>query len=208
MAGYGWTIASVNRPVANRLSEWLGRHGARPVRSLTYADLPLTVDMPQPQTVGIDRLVAAVAANRLRATGEPAIVVTHGSAITVNLIDPRGAFVGGAILPGVHMTARALHEFTNRLPMVEVTEAPAALERSTEGAIRFGLYWGAVGAAREVIARLSPPNRPAQVFLTGGGAPALAAILGEGYPRPPQLVPHLTLAGIALAAAHLSKVAP
>jgi type III pantothenate kinase len=208
VADYAWTIASVNRPVANRLVEWLGSRGVAPVRLLTYTDLPLVVDMPKPESVGIDRLVASVAANKLRAPDEPAIVVTHGSAITVNLIDNRGSFVGGAIMPGVHMTARALHEFTDRLPLVEVTEAPAVLERSTEGAIRFGLYWGVVGAAREVIARLSPSNKPAQVFLTGGGAPALAAILGEGYPRPPQLVPHLTLAGVALAAAHLSKAAP
>lgn len=151
--------------------------------------------------MGVDRLADVLAANRLRQPDRPAIVVDYGSAITVNLISRRGAFVGGAILPGIDMTARALHAFTDGLPLVDVTDAPEVLERSTIGAIRFGLYWGAVGAVREVIARLDPNYESTQIFLTGGGAPALAAELGQGTSWQPQFVPHLTLAGVALAAA-------
>ena len=103
------------------------------------------------------------------------------------------------------MSARALHEFTDRLPLVEVVDAPEVLERSTAGAIHFGLYWGAVGAVRELIARLRHDGVPTQVYLTGGGAPALAAILAQGSTQPPQFVPHLTLAGVALAASQAAK---
>ena len=89
------------------------------------------------------------------------------------------------------------------LPAAAEDGAPSELERSTEGAIRFGLAWGTVGAVREIIARLAPGRAP-QVLVTGGGARKLAAILGEGSARPPRHVEHLTLGGIAVAAAHLA----
>ena len=199
---HAWYIASVNRPAADRLIEWLERSGVKRVHLLTHADLPLAIDLAQPERVGLDRLADAVAANCLRTPNEPVIVVDHGSAIKVDLVDQRGAFAGGAILPGINMSARALHEFTDRLPLVDVPDAPAHLDRSTIGAIRFGLAWGAVGAVRELIGALAPGTAAPQVLVTGGGARELAAILGEGNARPPQFVPHLTLAGIAVAAAH------
>jgi type III pantothenate kinase len=202
---YAWAIASVNRPASNRLIEWLASRQIEHVHVLTHLDMPLAIDVVPPQTVGLDRLADAVAANCLRAPHEPAIVVDHGSAITVNLISAEGMFLGGSIMPGITMAARALHEFTDGLPIVEVTDAPEFLERSTKGAIQFGLYWGAVGAVREIIARLLPDRDDPQVFLTGGGAPALAAILGQGSRRPPVFVPHLTLAGVALAAAQAAR---
>lgn len=198
-ADYAWNIASVNRPVAERLVQWLTSRKVSQVRQLTYVDLPLTIDLASPERVGIDRLANVVAANRLRPAGEPAIIVDLGSAITVNLVSSTGAFSGGAILPGIAMSARALHEFTDLLPLVEGIKEPARLEKSTQGAINFGLYWGAVGALRELIAQLAGGPTAAQVILTGGDAPTVAPRLAKGHPRPPQLVPHLTLAGIAVA---------
>ena len=193
-----WTIASVNRSAANRLVESLAQRGVRHVKQVVFADMPIEIDVAHPESVGVDRLADAVAANRLRDPHVPAIVVDHGSALTVNLVNQHGVFAGGAILPGINMTARALHEFTDGLPYVEVTDAPFALERSTAGAIRFGLYWGAVGAVREVIARLAQDGDTSQIFLTGGGGPALAAALAQDGRWRPQFVPHLTLAGVAL----------
>jgi type III pantothenate kinase len=201
-ADFAWTIASVNRPAANRLIEWLSQRGVERVRLLTHADMPLSIDVDHPAAVGLDRLADATAANHLRTAGRPAVVVDHGSAITVNLISAEGTFQGGAILPGVNMSARALHEFTDGLPLVEVGDAPEVLVRSTAGALHFGIAWGAVGAVREVIARLLPDDDAPQIILTGGGGAALATILGQCCTRPPQFVPHLTLAGVALAAAH------
>lgn len=98
------------------------------------------------------------------------------------------------------MSARALHDFTELLPhldMLELSEAPAALGRSTEPAMRSGLFWGAVGGVRELIARLGSgtPGDP-QVFLTGGASPAVAPLLSPTARH----VPHLTLGGIALCA--------
>src|SRR5690606_5988205 len=158
---------------------------------------------PEPQRVGLDRLVNAVAANHLRSSQRSAIVIDVGSAITVDLIRADGVFVGGAILPGIGMAARALHEFTDLLPLSEMTElreAPEALGKNTTAALKSGLFWGAVGAMRELIARLATHAQQPEVFLTGGAAPGVARYLAGPGEEPPRHVPHLTLAGIALSA--------
>jgi type III pantothenate kinase len=149
--------------------------------------------------VGIDRLAGAVAANRLREAQRPAIVVDLGTAITVDLVNPQGVFLGGAILPGIGMSARALYEFTDLLPLLDLRvlrEPPPALGKSTTDAMQSGIYWGAVGGVRELIARLNADSAPAQVFLTGGAAPAVAALLAPDA----HYIPHLVLGGIALTA--------
>jgi len=197
---YSWCISSVNRPAATRFLEWLKSHGVSRVHLLASTDLPIEVALPLPDKVGLDRLANAVAVNRLRQANEPAIVVSHGTAITVDLVDRRGAFMGGAIMPGLGISARALHEFTDLLPLVEVSEAPPALGKSTLAAMHSGLFWGALGGVRELVARLSEGTGSPQIFLTGGGAPAFASVLAEENERPPQFVPHLTLAGIAISA--------
>jgi len=196
-----WWIASVNRPATTRLIDWLRSH--RPgdgITLLAAGDLPLEVALARPDMVGIDRLLDAVAANGLRSPGRPAVVVDVGSAVTVDLISPAGVFLGGAILPGIAMSARAMHTFTDLLPLVDMSELaspPPALGTATEPAMRSGLFWGAVGAIRQLIDRLGAEvGAPPEVFLTGGAGPAVAELLGESALH----VPQLTLSGIALAA--------
>jgi pantothenate kinase type III len=154
-----WWIASVNRPAATRLIDWLHEH--RPTEQvvlLACGDLPLEVRLERPDMVGIDRLVDAVAVNRLRERTRPAVIVDVGTAITVDLVSADGAFLGGSILPGIQMAARALHHFTDLLPLVNISNLsspPPALGTSTESAMRAGLFWGAVGAIRQLIEQLS-----------------------------------------------------
>lgn len=196
-----WWIASVNRPTAGRLIDYL--RAARPddrVVLLAAGDLPLTVALARPDMVGIDRLIDAVAANHLRDPLRPAIIVDLGSAITVDLVSPEGAFLGGVIMPGIAMSARALHEFTDLLPQIqmsELTTPPPPLGDSTVPAMRSGLFWGAVGGIRQLIELLADQTTgQADVFLSGGAGPAVAHLLGPTVRH----VPHLTLAGIALTA--------
>jgi len=196
-----WWIGSVNRPRATRLIDWL--RTSRPEDSITLlaaGDLPLRVALERPDMVGIDRLLDALAANRLRQAGRPAVVVDVGTAITVDLVSPEGAFLGGSILAGIAMSARALHEFTDMLPLLDLSELagpPPALGTSTEAAMQSGLFWGAVGAIRQLIGELTENlSGEPEVFLTGGAGPAVAHLLGCSARH----VPHLTLAGIALAA--------
>ena len=196
-----WYIGSVNRPTATRLIDWLRDHRADdPVTLLGASDLPLVVELERPDMVGVDRLLDAVAANCIRSPGLPAVVVDVGSAITVDLVSAEGAFQGGAILPGISMSARALHEFTDLLPLVdmsELTQPPPALGTATVLAMQSGLFWGAVGSVRQLAHQLTG-GRESQIFLTGGAGPAVAELMG----RSARHVPHLTLAGIALAARH------
>jgi type III pantothenate kinase len=194
-----WWIASVNRPAATRLIDWLHEHRRSDcVMLLASGDLPLDVRLERPDMVGIDRLVDAVAVNRLREPGCPAVIVDVGTAITVDLVSADGAFLGGAILPGIHMAARALHHFTDLLPLVDVSDLatpPPALGVSTESAMKSGLFWGAVGAIRQLIDALGKTASRAdpQVFLTGGAGAAVGKLLGHETRH----VPNLTLSGIA-----------
>ncbi len=194
-----WWIGSVNRPAATRLIDWLrDQQATRRITLLCAADLPLTVRVPRPDMVGVDRLLAAVAANHLRSAGQAAVVVSLGSAITVNSIDAAGAFTGGAILPGIGMSARAMHDYTDLLPLLEyaeLAEAPAPAGDDTRSAMRAGLFWGAVGAVRELAARQAPQGG-ALVLVTGGAAESVVGLMGERA----RLVPHLVLSGIALVA--------
>jgi len=200
-AELAWWIGSVNRPMAARLVDWLREHRPHdPVTLLAADDLALVVRLQRPDMVGVDRLINAVAANRIRRPDRAAVVIDVGTAITVDLVSADGAFLGGAIVPGIGMSARAFHQFTDLLPLIEMAELatpPPALGTSTVPAMRSGLFWGAVGAIRELIAQLSRGlDAEPDVLLSGGAAPTVAELLG----RSAQHVPHLTLAGIALTA--------
>jgi len=198
-----WWVASVNRPTTSRLLEWLRENAREPVTLLAADDLPLAVALDRPDMVGIDRLLDALAANHLRSADRPAVVVDIGTAITVDLVSASGRFLGGAIAPGIAMSARALHTFTDLLPLLdmsELTSPPPAAGDSTVAAMRAGLFWGAVGTIRQLVDEMarSQAARP-QVFLTGGAGPAVAELLGTDACH----VPHLTLSGIVLAATRI-----
>lgn len=200
-------VGSVSSSSADRLTPcligWLAaRNEPFKVESLLSEKMPIRTDVANPAGVGVDRLAAAIAANSLRRGDTPAIVVDVGTAITVDLISPDGVFQGGAILPGVRMAARALHEQTDALPdcdLSELEESPEAIGKDTLPALQAGLFWGAVGAVRELIDRQRDSlTSPPQVFLTGGAAPSVARLIG-GPDYTVRHVAHLTLAGFALA---------
>lgn len=200
--GASWWVGSVNRPGTTRLLDWLREHRADdPITLLAAGDLALDVAVPRPDMVGIDRLLDAVAANRLRRPDRPAVVIDVGTAITVDLVSAAGAFCGGAILPGTAMAARALHAFTDLLPQIDMAELatpPAPIGTETVAAMRSGLFWGAVGAVRQLVELFArQQSAEPDVFLTGGAGSAVAELLGPCARH----VPHLTLAGIALTAA-------
>lgn len=199
-----WCVASVNRQTTSVLCDAV-REDCDPtgeVRVLRAEDLPLASDVPEPQKVGVDRLVSAVAANRLRDPNRPAIVVDIGTAITVDLVTEQGAFAGGAIMPGLGTSAAALHSLTDLLPLLDVTtlsEPPPPVGKTTVEAMQAGLFWGAAGAIRETVARIAAGQSAApHVYLTGGPAGNLFRVLKDMAEH----VPHLTLAGIVLSAAH------
>lgn len=200
-----WWIGSVQRQYASLLVDFLRQSGTRRMTLLSAGDLPLSVNVPRPDMVGIDRLLAAVAGNALRGKQRPAIVVDAGTAITVDLISSAGAFEGGAILPGLNLGAKALHHFTDLLPLIEANELadpPDPVGKSTTAAMRSGLFWGAVGGVRELVTRMMQGlSASPDIFLTGGAAKNVAPLLGPSCRH----VENLTIAGIVLTARHLSS---
>jgi type III pantothenate kinase len=169
-------------------------------------EFSIEIDVDAPRGVGLDRLLAAIAANRLRKAGETAIVVDCGTATTVDVVSSEGVFLGGAILPGFELSARALNHYTEVLPYVSIDELIATdaqgqhapLGKNTHAAISSGIFWGQVGAVRELIARqaavCSPTTSP-QVFVTGGGGELLAPFLDQS-----SHYPYLALQGLVIAA--------
>jgi len=166
------------------------------------SQIPLTVDLPEAGQVGIDRLLNAIAANHIRPDDMPAVVVDCGTATTVDYISAAGEFAGGAILPGFELSAQALHQHTARLPLIDVAtlnrSPPNPLGRNTAAAIQSGLFWGQLGAVRELITRLSDETVSPLILLTGGGSSLLQPYIpGAIYE------PHLSLQGLAVSVRHL-----
>jgi type III pantothenate kinase len=192
-----WRVASVHRGSEKRLADWVQQ--VRPqddYHCLSFQDLPLQIRLPQPDRVGLDRLAAAVAVNAIRDPQRAAVVIDAGSAMTIDLVDPQGCFLGGTILPGFRMSAQVLATAADLLPLalLETSAEPPPLPgQSTEAAIRAGLFWGAVGAAREIVARYSEQFSQPQIFVTGGDLQRLAPLVSTEA----QFIPHLVLSGIA-----------
>ena len=186
-------IAGVNPAgIARVISGWPGEFWTAPVVVRHAAELPLAVNVEFPDKVGIDRLLDAVAANVLRRVDSPAVVVDAGTATTVNYVSADGAFEGGAILPGLELGARALHQHTALLPEIDVQalviDEVDPMGRDTRAAIASGLWFGQVGAIREIVARLAASaGQTPQVFVTGGNSSGLAAALGNGARSEPDL---------------------
>lgn len=163
-----WAIASVRPERSDRLLRWLHARGDE-ARLLRNADLPLMVNVEQPARVGIDRLLNAVAAIPLLNPGEPAILVDAGSAVTVDYLNTNHVFEGGAIFPGLVLMAKALHDYTAQLPLVEV-DRRCTLGKSTVEAIRAGAFHavhGGICSLVESYAAMSDKAAP-RLFFTGG----------------------------------------
>ena len=194
-----WGIVAGSNPAARDtvVEAWPGDWLAP--RVLTdAAGLGLQVEPTKPGRTGLDRLLNAVAVNRLSAGDRPAIIIDSGTATTVDAVDAEGVFLGGAILPGFGLLARSLHRYTALLPLVTLEELGTgpteAVGEDTIAAIRSGLFFGQLGAVRELVAEMSRSLEGAapELFLTGGGGPLLATALTEV-----RLVPHLGLRGLA-----------
>ena len=195
-----WWIASVNRLATTKLLELIRRKRSDDeIVLVASSDLPLKVAVPHPDRVGIDRLAAAVGANVLRDSDKPAVVVGVGTAVTVNAISRDGVFLGGAIAPGAGMSARAMHQFTDLLPLIptEWETPPDPIGVDTPSAMAAGIFWGLVGTVRELVKRQAVLlEGDPEIFVTGGGGRLLADELGEGA----RFIDTLTLMGIAVAA--------
>jgi type III pantothenate kinase len=203
-----WALAGVHPQRCDRLREWLVSRGDRVVTLDRFDRLPLTVDVDEPERVGMDRLLNAVAAATKLLPGQPGILVDAGSAVTVDWLDEAHVFHGGAIFPGVRMMARSLHDYTALLPEITLDRpAPSLPGRSTVSAMQAGIFWAVLGGIEAVACRLCRAGAVApRVFLTGGDAEWMVLALDANDPEPwmagfvKTLWPEQTLEGIRLSA--------
>lgn len=197
-------VASVHDAAAARLEAAVAeisatRHRSIRQRRVGHTDLPLDVRLPEPQRVGIDRLAGAAACRLVVPAGKACVLVDCGTAATVDLISADGGFLGGAIVPGPTLMARALAAGTSRLATAAAAEGarlPTMPGRSTAEAIALGIGLGIQGAIARLEAEARAALGPGTItVLTGGGRAAVRDALPDAIE-----VPDLVLAGIALAA--------
>ncbi len=178
----------------------LVRHAVRAAWRLETLELtPKTlrgvgIDYPKPNSIGPDRLANAVAA-RIR-FGAPVVVVDFGTAVTFDVVNDRGNYVGGIIAPGLAAMTDYLHEKTALLPKIEIREIRSLIGKSTEHAMLVGAVHGYRGLVRELIGGLKHELRARKlpVVATGGYARLIAAKL----PEISAVAPDLTLEGLRL----------
>jgi type III pantothenate kinase len=164
------------------------------------ADLPITLDVDEPLTVGADRLINTLAASRIFA--RDAIVVDMGTATTYDCITADGVFLGGVIAPGIRTSAETLTQRTSKLPATELTVPGRVIGRRTEECIRAGVMFGGADAIDGLVRRIKenwPRPQTPIVIATGGFAETMAPLCTSLD----RVEPFLTLQGLQLAHALL-----
>jgi len=166
-----------------------------PVLQLSPATLRgVGIVYPKPATIGPDRLANALAVKHH--FGAPAVVVDFGTAVTFDVVDARGDYIGGIIAPGLAAMTDYLHEKTALLPRIRIREVKGAVGKNTEQAMLIGAVHGYRGLVRELISELKrelkAPRLP--VVATGGYAKLMASRLKEIT----AVRPLLTLEGLRL----------
>jgi type III pantothenate kinase len=150
-----------------------------------------------PSEVGADRIVNSVAAWERygRNAGRPMIIVDFGTATTLDAISAKGEYLGGAICPGVQISADALFQRAARLPRIDVRKPPRIVGRTTVGAMESGLFFGYVGMVEGLVRRMSDELGGNAICVATGG---LADVIAPETPLIAHVDPDLTLHGLRL----------
>jgi type III pantothenate kinase len=155
----------------------------------------MAIDVQEPQSLGADRAVNAIAAHALH-EGD-LIIIDFGTASTVDWIDYRGAYKGGIIAPGINLSLDALVAAAAKLPRIAI-EAPAdptVIGRDTVSQMQIGIYWGYIAMIEGLVARMKAEvGRPVTVVATGG----LAVLFEKRTPIFDVIEPDLTIQGLAM----------
>jgi len=145
-----------------------------------------------PKEVGADRIVNAVAAYTEVRGG--VIVVDFGTAITFDCISEDGAYLGGAISPGLHIAAEALYRNTAKLPFIDPEPPAQVVGRNTVESLKSGIFYGFASLVEGMIRRIQREIGPVRVYATGGWAEIMAPHI-QGIEK---VDPWLTLKGLRI----------
>ena len=191
-------IISTVVPRATHNLQWLAEKYFK-VDALIAGQKPvewdMAIDVQEPQSLGADRAVNAIAAHA-RHEGD-LIVIDFGTASTIDWIDFRGAYKGGIIAPGINLSLDALVSAAAKLPRIaiEAPEDPTVIGRDTVSQMNIGIYWGYIAMIEGLVARMKAEiGRPAKVIATGG-----LAVLFEQHTGVFDVIePDLTIQGLAM----------
>ncbi len=190
----GCVVASVVPPLTEALRGMALKYlGQEALFVSNEIDLGIPIEYPRPNEIGPDRLANAVAVTQ--AYGSPAFVVDFGTSTNFDVVNERGAYIGGVLAPGLETSLAALTQRAARLFNVELRFPDAVIGQSTVAAMQSGLMWGYVGLIEGIGARIQQElGGPCPVVATGGLAMRLAAQTSLFT----SVDPHLTVTGLRL----------
>ena len=154
-------------------------------------DLGIDIAYQPPSAVGADRLCNAVAA--FEKFGGPAVVVDLGTATTLDVIDARGCYRGGAIAPGLETSAWGLHERASKLPSISLEYPRHTIGRTTEESMQSGIVLGTVKMIDGLIEEIEKELQATPVVVATGG---LAGIVAKRSRYIQYVEPNLVLEGL------------
>ena len=188
-------IASVVPPLSTVFEQVAKSYlGCIPVVVSHTLELPVTIEIENPKTVGADRIANSVAG--FKRFGGPLIIVDFGTATTFDVVNKDGAYIGGIIIPGPETSMGELAKKAARLFEVRIEPPDSVVGKSTEGALKSGLFYGTVGQVDFIIDKILEEtsfDNPT-IIATGGLAKGI-----EQYSRHINLIePTLTLEGLRM----------
>jgi type III pantothenate kinase len=184
--------------VVPSLTQWVAgmtrdRVGVDPVVVSAASNLGITVRTDNPNEVGADRLVNAVAA--YDQYGGPTLIIDFGTATTFDVVSRAGEYIGGAIAPGIRLAHDALISHAAKLSSVELVFPERAIGSNTVSSMQSGIMWGYASLIDGMIERIDRDlGEPATVLATGG----LGELFTKVCPRISAYMPDLTLDGLRL----------
>lgn len=192
----GTIIVSSCKPAWTKLVRDICKEKLDEKIKLIGKDIPLPIEMgvDNASEVGTDRVVSAAAA--FAVVEDTVIVADFGTAVTIDLIDEQGVFMGGVICPGFDLAAQALETGTARLPKIKVQKPKGSYGANTIEAINAGLYYSAVGLLETITRKYAEEiGKWPQTIATG----AAAEIIKKDCDFVDSWVPNLVVKGIVLA---------
>jgi type III pantothenate kinase len=199
-AGYGFhdisgfIIASVVPPMRPALERFGVKYAhQRPVFLEAHRQTIMPLSYINPIEMGADRVAVSLAAHR-RVRGA-VIIVDLGTATTFDCVSAEGVHLGGAITPGLRLSAEALFQKASRLPRLELFDRPEkALANDTISSLNVGLIYGYMDLVDGLVTRLKKEAGPARVLATGG----LAGLIASGSAQIDEVHPDLALEGLKI----------
>ena len=190
----GVIISTVVPPLLPVLTEVSRKYfGLEPLSVSSELRTGLTYAYDNPREIGADRIVNAVAAYRFY--GGPLIIVDFGTATTFCAVTKNGEYLGGAIVPGIRISAEALFQRASKLPRFELVRPPSIIGKDTVSAMQAGMLYGYAGLVDRIVEQMKKEfATDAKVVATGG----LAELVARETRSVTEIRPDLTLEGLRI----------